>query len=87
MQFNLFGDTYDVVYTIYLGNQPVERFAMSGPRPMLEAQFLSFVQQIANQKQPMRIVMERTEVIWDQFEQKQKPLSYTVEFQNYEEGI
>lgn len=44
------GETFDVTYTIYLGNQPIRRIMMSGPRPMLEAQFMSFVQEIAAQK-------------------------------------
>lgn len=85
IDFNMMGETFEVIFTVYLGNKPIEKFSMAGPRPMLEAQFMSFVQQIANQKQPMRVVMERTETIWDPFEQKQKILPYTVEFQNYEE--
>lgn len=83
INFNL-GETFDVTYTVYLGNQPIQRVVMSGPRQMLEAQFMAFVQQIASQNQPMRIVMERTETIWDQFEQKWRELPLSVEFQNYE---
>lgn len=79
------GETFEVTYTIYLGNQPIKRFIMSGPRPMLEAQFMAFVREIASQKQPMKVIMSREEVIWDQFEQKQKVLPLSVEFQNYQE--
>lgn len=84
IKFDL-GETFDVTYTIYLGNQPIKRIMMSGPRQMLEAQFMSFVQEITAQNQPMKVVMSREEIIWDQFEQKQKVLPLTVEFQNYQE--
>lgn len=76
---------FDVTFTIYVGNQPIQKMQMRSIRPFLEAQFMSIVQQIASQKQPMKVVMSREEVIWDQFEQKHKVLPYTVEFQNYQE--
>lgn len=76
---------FDVTFTIYVGNQPIQKMQMRSIRPFLEAQFMSIVQQIASQKQPMKVVMSREEVIWDQFEQKNKILPYTVEFQNYQE--
>lgn len=84
IDFNMMGETFEVIFTVYLGNKPIEKFSMAGPRPMLEAQFMSFVQQIVNQKQPMRVVMERTETIWDQFEQEWREPPLSVEFQNYE---
>ena len=78
-------DTYDVIFTIYLGNQVIEQWRMQAPRPFIEAQFIQIVQQIASQKQPMKVVVSREEVIWDQFEQKHKVLPITMEFQNYKE--
>lgn len=84
INFDMMGEMYDVTITVYLGEQPIKKLSMTAPRPVLEAQFMNFVQQIASQKQPMRVVMERTEVIWDQFEQKHKELPLSVEFQNYE---
>lgn len=78
-------DTFDVIFTIYLGNQVIEQWRMRAPRPFIEAQFIQIVQQIASQKQPMKVVVSREEVIWDQFEQKHKVLPITMEFQNYKE--
>lgn len=78
-------DTFDVIFTIYLGNQVIEQWRMQAPRPFIEAQFIQTVQQIASQKQPMKVVVSREEVIWDQFEQKHKVLPITMEFQNYKE--
>ena len=62
--------TFDVMFTVYLGEQPIRRW-------------LQTVQQIASQSQPMKVVVSRDEVIWDQFEQKQKIIPCTMEFQNY----
>ena len=81
-------DTFDVIFTIYLGNQVIEQWRMQAPRPFIEAQFIEIkfiqtVQQIASQSQPMKVIVSREEVIWDQFEQKHKVLPVTMEFQNY----
>jgi peroxiredoxin family protein len=76
--------TYDVTITIYLGNQAIQQMHMTSIQPMIEAQFMAYVQEVASQKQPMRVVMTRDEVIWDKFEQKQKVIPCSMEFQNYE---
>ena len=64
--------TFDVMFTVYLGEQPIRRWQMVAPQEFIIMKFLQTVQQIASQSQPMKVVVARDEVIWDQFEQKQK---------------
>lgn len=78
-----FADSYDVVFDIYIGNQLVQSQQLSAPRPLLEAQFMQLVQQINQTKQPMQVIMRRTEQVWDAFEGKMKELPLTIEFKNW----
>lgn len=75
--------TFDVIFTVYLGEQPIRLWQMVAPQEFIIMKFLQTVQQIASQSQPMKVVVSRDEVIWDQFEQKQKIIPCTMEFQNY----
>ena len=75
--------TFDVIFTVYLGEQPIRQWQMVAPQEFIIMKFLQTVQQIASQSQPMKVVVSRDEVIWDQFEQKQKVIPCTMEFQNY----
>ena len=75
--------TFDVMFTVYLDEQPIRRWQMMAPQEFIIIKFLQTVQQIASQSQPMKVVVSRDEVIWDQFEQKQKIIPCTMEFQNY----
>lgn len=75
--------TFDVMFTVSLGEQPIRRWQMVAPQEFIIMKFLQTVQQIASQNQPMKVVVSRDEVIWDQFEQKQKIIPCTMEFQNY----
>lgn len=75
--------TFDVMFTVYLDEQPIRRWQMVAPQEFIIMKFLQTVQQIASQSQPMKVVVSRDEVIWDQFEQKQKIIPCTMEFQNY----
>ena len=75
--------TFDVMFTVYLDEQPIRRWQMMAPQEFIIIKFLQTVQQIASQNQPMKVVVSRDEVIWDQFEQKQKIIPCTMEFQNY----
>ena len=44
--------------------------------------FLQTVKQVQNDKRPLKIRMSRPEIIWVDFEQKQKVLTYEVVFSN-----
>lgn len=81
----MFGLSYTVVIEIYIGNQLVQSQQMTTPRPFLEMQFLRIVQEIQQQPRPMKIIMKRKEIIWDNFEQIQKEVEYNIVAQNWEE--
>ena len=65
-------DIFDVTFSIYSDNQIIRQWRMQAPRPFIEIKFIQTVQQIASQSQPMKVIVSREEVIWDQFEQKHK---------------
>lgn len=79
-----FGQSIEVLFEQYVGNQVVSQQRLSAPAMMLQSQFMQACQQIAGQS-PMRIKMTRWEEIWDQTEQKTKPVEYSVEFQNWKD--
>lgn len=81
----MFGLSYTVVIEIYIGNQLVQSQQMTVPRPFLEMQFLRLIQEIQQQSQPMKVIMKRKEIIWDNFEQIQKEVEYNIVAQNWEE--
>lgn len=64
-------DIFDVTFSIYLDNQIIRQWRMQAPRPFIEIKFIQTVQQIASQSQPMKVIVSREEVIWDQFEETQ----------------
>lgn len=76
-------EIFSVVFTIYLRDKIVEQFSMRAPRAILELQFISLVQNITFQDEPMKLIMSRDEIIWDKFEQRTKILPITMEFCNY----
>ena len=81
----MFGLSYTVVIEIYIGNQLVQSQQITAPRPFLEMQFLRLIQEIQQQSQPMKVIMKRKEIIWDNFEQIQKEVEYNIVAQNWEE--
>lgn len=81
----MFGLSDAVVIEIYIGNQLVQSQQMTAPRPFLEIQFLRLVQEIQQQSQSMKVIMKRKEIIWDNFEQRQKEVEYNIVAQNWEE--
>lgn len=81
----MFGLSYTVVIEIYIGNQLVQSQQMTTPRPFLEMQFFRLIQEIQQQSQPMKVIMKRKEIIWDNFKQIQKEVEYNIVAQNWEE--
>lgn len=79
--FNMF-ETYEVTFEIYIENKLVNKQTMEAPKEMLMANFIQTVNQIGKDKRPMKIRMLRPEIIWDNFENKQKILNNEVVFIN-----
>lgn len=77
-----FGETYQAIIEIYLGNQLIKRESFNAPEIMLKSQFMGLVQQIINEDKPMKCKLIVPEIIWDNYEKKQKVLNNYVEFRN-----
>lgn len=78
--FNI--EMYSVILEVYIGNQLVKKQQMQVPKEMLMATYMNYVNQIADDSRPMKIRMSRQEYIWDKFENREKPLTYEIEFRN-----
>ena len=75
-------ETYEVTFEIYIEDKLTNKQTMQAPKEMLMANFLQTMQQIQNDKRPLRMKMSRPEVIWDNFENKQKVLNNEIIFSN-----
>lgn len=75
-------DVYEVTTEIYLNDDLVQRQTIQAPHIIHKSQYLNLIQQIANDKRPMKFRMIKPDIIWDQFEQKQKVLNNYIEFSN-----
>ncbi len=85
--FNPFENSFqsmDVVFEQYIGNQLVHQQPLSAPPIFLQNQFIQACKSIAGQ-QPMKIRVVRWDETWDNFEQKMKPVEYSIEFQNWKD--
>lgn len=73
---------YEVTFEVYIEGKLTNRQQMQAPKEMLMANFLQTAKQIQNDSRPIKIKMIRQEVIWDNFEQKQKVLNNEIELSN-----
>ena len=74
--------TYSVTFEVYIEDKLANRQTMEAPKEILIANFIQTAQQIQNDRRPITIKMIRPDVIWDNFEQKQKTLNNEVAFSN-----
>lgn len=75
-------DVQEVIFEVYIEDKLTNRQQMQAPKEMLIANFIQTAKQIKADKRPIKIKMIRPEVIWDDFEQKQKVLNNEIELSN-----
>lgn len=75
-------EMHEVIFEVYIEDKLTNRQQMQAPKEMLIANFLQTAKQIKNDRRPIKIKMIRPEVIWDNFEQKQKILNNEIELSN-----
>lgn len=75
-------DIQEVIFEVYIEDKLTNRQQMQAPKDMLIANFLNTAKQIQRDKRPIKIKMIKQEVIWDEFEQKQKVLNNEIELSN-----
>lgn len=75
-------EMYEVTFELYIKDKLVSKQTMQAPKKILIAEFLQTAQQIQNDSRPIKIKMTKPDIIWDNFEQKQKVLNNEVSISN-----
>lgn len=75
-------EMYEVTFEIYIEDKLTNKQTMQAPKEMLIANFMQTAKQIKSDKRPIKIKMIRPEVIWDEFEKKQRVLNNEMELSN-----
>lgn len=75
-------ETYEVTFEVYVEDKLNNRQTMQAPKQIIVANFLQTAQQIQKEQRPIRFKMIVPNVIWDEFEQKQKVLNNSIEYSN-----
>lgn len=75
-------EVYKVTFEIYIKDKLAQRQILQAPKEILIAQFLKTAQQIRYDQRPIKIKMIVPDVIWDNFENKQKVLNNEVSASN-----
>ena len=75
-------DTYEVTFEIYVEDKLNNRQTMQAPKQIITANFLQTAQQIQKEKRPIKFKMIRQEVIWDEFDKRQRVLDNSIEYKN-----
>ena len=70
---------------IYIGNQLVQQQQMTMPDQMLAAQFMQMCKQVANDQQPIHVVMRRYDDVWNQAGGKMEQRECKLEYWNKQE--
>lgn len=79
---NIFGDLYEVTFEVYVEDKLTNRQSMQAPKEMIMINFVQTAKQIQNDQRPIMLKLSRPEVIWDNFENKEKVLNCTIELSN-----
>lgn len=75
-------EMHEVIIEVYIEDKLTSRRQMKAPKEMLIANFIQTAKQMANDQRPIKFKMIRPELIWDEFEQKQKILNNEIELDN-----
>ena len=75
-------EMHEVIIEVYIEDKLTSRRQMQAPKQMLIANFIQTAKQMKNDPRPIKFKMIRPELIWDEFEQKQKILNNEIELSN-----
>ena len=82
MIHGVFDEFYEVTFEIYIADKLAGQQIMQAPQEILILNFIQTAKQIQNDQRPMKIRMLRPDVIWDNFENRQKVLNNEVSASN-----
>lgn len=74
-------ETYEVAFETYLEDKMVNKQIMQAPKQIIMVNFVQLMNQIKNDKRPIKIRLTRQETILDDFK-KEKVLEHEVAFSN-----
>ena len=83
MFFNFDYELTDAMVEQYIGNELINSQRIQAPMQMLQMQFVQLVQQIAHQKQPIKVKLIIPYQVWSQYDKEMKILNNYIEFQNW----
>lgn len=75
-------EMYEVVFEVYMEDKLINRQQMQAPKEILMINFVQTAEQIKNDSRPIKLKMIRQEVVWDEFESKEKILNCKIELNN-----
>lgn len=75
-------ETHEVIIEVYIDDKLTNRQQMQAPKQILIANFVETAKKIKMDNRPIKLKMIRPEVIWDNFEQKQKIINNEIEIIN-----
>lgn len=73
---------HEVIFEVHIEDKLINRQQMNAPKEMLIANFVQTAKQIKTDRRPIKFKMIRPEIIWDEFEQKQRVLNNEIELKN-----
>lgn len=74
-------ETYEVSFETYLEDKMVNKQTMQAPKQIIMANFVQLMNQVKNDKRPIKIRLTRQETILDDFK-REKVLEHEVAFSN-----
>lgn len=75
-------EMHEVIIEVYIEDKLTNRQQMKAPKEILIANFLQTAKQMQNDRRPIKLKMIRPEIIWDEFERKQKVINNEIELSN-----
>ena len=75
-------EMYEATFEVYLEDKLIHNQRQQAPKEILMIQFVQLFQQVAQDKRPMKLKMIVPQIIWDNFENKQKTLYNDTTFSN-----
>ena len=75
-------EMHEVIIEVYIEDKLTNRQQMKAPKEILIANFLQTAKQMQNDQRPIKLKMIRPEIIWDEFEQKQRVINNEIELSN-----
>lgn len=75
-------EMYEATIEVYLEDRIIHSQRQQAPKEILMAQFAQLLEQVAYDKRLMKLKMVVPQIIWDNFENKQKTLYNDTTFSN-----